>query len=84
MIHHLKFSLPRREPFFPQHTLSIRLDLREIELIHDPRDGQPELDIGDRLSDTATRANGERRVGISGSLDGVFGGVFREPALGDE
>lgn len=84
MIQNLKLSLPFRETLFPQHTLSFRLNLGEVEFVHNPRNGQSELDVSDGLSDAAAGTDGERRVGISGSFDGVFGSVFWEPALGDE
>lgn len=84
MILNLKLSLPLCEPLFPQNTLSFRLDLREVELIHHPRDGQSKLDVRNRLSDAAAGADGERGVGISGGFDCLFGGEFREPTLGDE
>lgn len=84
MIHELELSLPLCEPLFPQRTLPFRLDLFEVELIHDSRDGQSKLGVGDRLSDTAAGTDRERRVGVSGGFDGVFGVVFEEPTLGEK
>lgn len=84
MIHHFKLSLTICEPLFPQSTLSFRLDLREVELIHDPRNGQSELDVGDGLSDAATGTDGEWCVGVPGDFDSVFGGEFGEPTFRDE
>lgn len=84
MILNLKLSLPLCEPLFPQNAFPFRLNLREVELIHHPRDGQSELDVRDRLSDTAAGADGEWGVGVSGGFDCLLGGGFGEPTLGDE